>query len=262
MLKVIGTNPNYYNNAEYIENKMGLYIQKEKWNKSIIEKRIGEQQFQFIKENEQKPLINKLDELIPPKKVDEGEIEEIEEQKPIFNIDKKIITAPAITPIVKEGRLKGKKCFYISFHIINLVVYTLSPDEVYLTKGDEDILLTADLKKVIEGNIKLDDVNEDTLKNYIKLIKDSHGSATTEYVKDIKKILNGSKEGEGVTTEEPILYLPDNDCALFEELYKLLASKKAGHNNVTNHIHAILKRLLELKLISTTKYEKIIDKYM
>ena len=258
MLKVIGTNPNYYNNAEYIENKMGLYIQKEKWNKSIIERRIGEQQFQFIKEKEQKPIINKLDELIPLKKVDEGEIEE---QKPIFNVNKKVISK-SITPIVKEGNLKGKKCFYISFNIINWVVHPRSPDEVYLSKFDENILLTDDLKKVIEGNINLNDVNEDTLKNYIKLIKDSHGSATTEYVKDIKKILNGGKEGEGVTTEEPILYLPDNPCVLFEELSKLLASKKAGHNNVTNHIHAILKRLLELKLISTTKYEKIIDKYM
>ena len=262
MIRVIVQNPNDYNIDEYIKNQNRLNIENEKWNKNLINQRIGEQQFQLLKAEEQKPTIDAIQNKTK------------EEQKPIFNVNKKVIKGKSITPIVKEGSVRGEKYFYINFNLIAWTVNTISPDKVYLTKDDDDILLTDDLKKVIEGNISLADVSGDTFLKYIKLIKDSPGSKKTSYVKKILEILNTlpdykdlkfdfvDKEGEGLPDGEPILYLPDNPCALFTELSKLISSKKAGHNNVTNHIHAILKRLLELKLISTNKYEKIIDKYL
>ena len=270
MIRAIVQNSNDYNNDDYIKNLHRLNIDNEKWNKNLINQRIGEQQFQLLKAEEQKPTIDAIQ-----NKTKEEVVEIIiQEQKPIFNVNKKVIKGKSITPIVKEGSVRGEKYFYINFNLIAWTVNTISPDEVYLTKDDDDILLTDDLKKVIEGNISLADVSGDTFLKYIKLIKDSPGSKKTSYVKKILEILNtlpdykdvkfdfDDKEGEGLPDGEPILYLPDNPCALFTELSKLISSKKAGHNNVSNHIHAILKRLLELKLISTNKYEKIIDKYL
>jgi len=52
-----------------------------------------------------------------------------------------------------------------------------------------------------------------------------------------------------------------NPILLFIELRKLLAAKKAGHDNTYNQVNAILKRLLETKIITTERYKKILDKH-
>ena len=58
-----------------------------------------------------------------------------------------------------------------------------------------------------------------------------------------------------------IVFLPDNPVKLFYQLTKLLAATKAGHSNTYNQVNAILQRLLELKLITTDKYKKVLSKY-
>ena len=55
--------------------------------------------------------------------------------------------------------------------------------------------------------------------------------------------------------------MPDNPILLFIELRKLLAAKKAGHDNTFNQANAILKRLLETNIITTKKYSKILKKH-
>ena len=65
----------------------------------------------------------------------------------------------------------------------------------------------------------------------------------------------------GSSPRQIIHYLPDNPILLFIELRKLLAAKKAGHDNTYNQVNAILKRLLETNIISTEKYSKILKKH-
>ena len=55
--------------------------------------------------------------------------------------------------------------------------------------------------------------------------------------------------------------LPDNPLLLLSELRKLLAAKLAGHNNVYNSVKSILSKLLLIKEIDKTKYNKILNKY-
>ena len=98
-----------------------------------------------------------------------------------------------------------------------------------------------------------------------------------EYVKEIEngegqtKSLS-SEQGSGFNTNSknnfngkpstPLIhFMPDNPILLFIELRKLLAAKKAGHDNTYNQVNAILKRLLETNIISTEKYKKILEKH-
>jgi len=55
--------------------------------------------------------------------------------------------------------------------------------------------------------------------------------------------------------------LPNNPCELFYQLSKLLASKKAGHNNTYNQVNTICKRLMEFKLSRFLTVKKILHKY-
>ena len=52
--------------------------------------------------------------------------------------------------------------------------------------------------------------------------------------------------------------MPNNPCDLFYQLSKLLAAKKTGHNNTYNQVNAICKRLMELDLMTSEKYEKLL----
>ena len=94
MLRAIVTNPNDYNNDEYIKDQKLLSIENEKWNNRIIERRKGQQLFQFLKSEEQKPIISKLDELIQKPIINKSDevmqTEEIQQQKPEFNVNKKV----------------------------------------------------------------------------------------------------------------------------------------------------------------------------
>jgi len=72
---------------------------------------------------------------------------------------------------------------------------------------------------------------------------------------------NDKKEYISKAATPLIHFLPDNPILLFIELRKLLAAKKAGHDNTYNQVNAILKRLLETNIITSEKYKKILEKH-
>ena len=101
------------------------------------------------------------------------------------------------------------------------------------------------------------------MENYIRIHNSVKGSTNSKYYKDIiQKIKKYNEpiiqEGKG---QNDIVYLPSNPIDLFLELRKLLSAHKAGNTNNKNHIHAILKSLLEKNSITSEKYKSIISKY-
>ena len=67
--------------------------------------------------------------------------------------------------------------------------------------------------------------------------------------------------GKGFDIDDIDNELSNNPLILMTELRKLLAAKLAGHNNVYNSVKSILNKLLLIKEIDQTKYNKILNKY-
>ena len=99
------------------------------------------------------------------------------------------------------------------------------------------------------------------IKKYLNLIELVHGSAKAKHIQDLKKYLNknergyivteGEGQGQGQGKGKEI-----NPINLFIELRKLLAAKKAGHNNLDSDILKISKDLLKQGIISKDKFNK------
>ena len=64
-----------------------------------------------------------------------------------------------------------------------------------------------------------------------------------------------SKEGEGLT------FLPDDPQELLNRLTIITEAMKQGHQSNYNEIHAILKRLLEKRIIDKSYYKNVIKKW-
>ena len=127
--------------------------------------------------------------------------------------------------------------------------------EYYLhnTNKSKLYVFNYNLKLLLEGR---GDKNNPEVQNYLQILKDVNADRKSNYVKSLKnKVKIEEIEGTGIK------FMPDNSLMLFMELRKLLAAKKAGNTNTYNEINAILKRLLELKSITTEKYKKILNKY-
>ena len=113
---------------------------------------------------------------------------------------------------------------------------------------------TTGLENLIRGYI-VNEIKQD-LENYIKILNSIKSSTNCKYYKEI--IQKIKKYNEPIVQEgEGIIYLPSNPIDLFIELRKLLSAHKAGNTNNKNHIHAILKSLLEKNSITTDKYRSI-----
>ena len=69
------------------------------------------------------------------------------------------------------------------------------------------------------------------------------------------------KDGKGLDLIEDISEdeLEDNHIELLSEVRKLLAVKLADHNNVYDSVKSILNKLLSIKEIDQTKYDKILN---
>ena len=213
------------------------------------------------------------------KLAEQGAVEEIEKmQKPVVDVLEKIETNkitptpdlfdvnPKLPDSLVPKYIKGE---YIKIYNTTLQI-TADEGKMYMTnikpdrRGDvKTYELTPSLKLIIEGK---GDANSShgEIKNYLEITKGSN----TKYIKKLKAIVEPptlntvvkTHNGEGIEIESPT-FLTDNPISLFSELRKLLAAKKAGHNNVYNKVNAICKRLVETGNLTTDKYQKIIKKY-
>ena len=230
----------------------------------VFEERI-EYLKQIIKER------NKFNESYNTNKlIEQGAVEEIEKmQKPVVEaIEKKDVGKIAPAPNLFDVNPKLPDSLvpkYLEGEFIKIYNTTLqiTTDEgkMYMTdikpgkNGDvKTYELTPSLKLIIEGKGDANSSLEE-IKNYLEITKGSN----VKYIKTLKAVVE-PQHGQGIEIESPT-FLPDNPIALFIELRKLLAAKKAGHNNVDNEVNAICKRLVETGHLTTDKYQKIIKKY-
>ena len=204
------------------------------------------------------------------KLAEQGAVEQIEKmQKPVVDVLEKIETNK-ITPTPDLFHVDGKLPDslvpkYIKGESIKIYDTTLQLTEddgkMYMTnikpdrRGDvKTYELTPSLKLLIEGKGDANSSPEE-IKNYLEITKGSK----VKYIQTLNAVVK-THNGEGIEIESPT-FLPDNPISLFSELRKLLAAKKAGHNNVYNKVNAICKRLVETGNLTTDKYQKIIKKY-
>ena len=97
------------------------------------------------------------------------------------------------------------------------------------------------------------------IKKYLNLIELVHGSAKAKHIQDLKKYRDRDKTSPQIQIiEEPKEIEGEglNPINLFIELRKLLAAKKAGHNNLDSDILKISKELLKQGIISKDKFNK------
>ena len=201
------------------------------------------------------------------KLAEQGAVEEIEKmQKPVVDVLEKIETNtitptpdlfdvnPKLPDSLVPKYIKGEaiQIYKTTFHI------TVDEGKTFLSSNKQGHVttyeLTPSLKLLIEGKGDANSSPEET-KNYLEITKGSN----VNYIKTLKAVVK-THNGEGIEIESPT-FLTDNPISLFSELRKLLAAKKAGHNNVYNKVNAICKRLVETGNLTTQKYQKIIKKY-
>ena len=210
--------------------------------------------------------------------IEQGAVEEIEKmQKPVVEAIEKIDVgkiAPApdlfdVDPKLPDSLVpKYLEGEFIKIYNTTLQI-TADEGKMYMTdikpgkNGDvKTYELTPSLKLIIEGKGDANSSLEE-IKNYLEITKGSN----VKYIKTLKAVVEPPlkkvvepQHGQGIEIESPT-FLPDNPISLFSELRKLLAAKKAGHNNVDNEVNAICKRLVETGHLTTDKYQKIIKKY-
>ena len=81
--------------------------------------------------------------------------------------------------------------------------------------------------------------------------------------KQLENLLStGVKVGKGLSEKqktETTVFLPDDPQELLNRLNILISAIKEGHNSSFNEIHAILKRLLEKKILNEEDYKSIAE---
>jgi len=107
--------------------------------------------------------------------------------------------------------------------------------------------ITQELIDLIKGN-PLENYSEPVLQDYKNLLQDV-GATTKSY--RFKKLNEMFNNGGGFS------FLSDNVTELKDRLAKLTSAAKEGHSNVFNEGTAILKRLLEKKVITAQDFKML-----
>ena len=107
--------------------------------------------------------------------------------------------------------------------------------------------ITQELVDLIKG-LPIENYSALHLSDYYSLLNDVGASTRSKRFREFNTLL--FKQGYGIQ------FLPDNDTELLTRLEKLLSAAKEGHSNVYNEGMAVLKRLLEKKVISMSEFKK------
>jgi hypothetical protein len=138
--------------------------------------------------------------------------------------------------------------------------YTLPEDARELTDGLSEILfnnaddiskVTADDKDVYKSMIANSGL-ESSFTNKTKIYK-----KLFRYSEPQQRQREAITAGDGIGGSKVII-IPENPDELREQLILQLKAQLAGHKNTFNHANAIMKKLIELKLLKSKDYRKII----
>jgi len=249
MTRVILENP-IIDITKYLQDTRKLDLATKKWNKNLYSKKFHESMIEQSEELSKSQALTETKE--QPNLPDEQATLAIE-----LNLNKKVwksnLNMPLIKTIELSNNTEGK---YLWMGKIKYLL-TLENDLIFIYNEDVNFkcIFDEDLKKCFEGWGIEDNVSKFSIDNFQKLTDKNLYLKSNNYYKELI-----SEKGKGLD-DSNIVFLPDNPIVLFEQLQKLLSATKAGHSNTYNQVNAILKRLMELQLITKDKYLKIIHKY-
>lgn len=136
--------------------------------------------------------------------------------------------------------------------------YTSPEDAMELTDGLSEILfnnaddlskVTADDKDIYKSMIANSGL-ESSFTNKTKIYKKLFSNP------ELQRRRNAITTGDGIR-DSKVIIIPENPDELREQLLLQLKAQLAGHNNTFNHANAIMKKLLELKLLKAKDYREI-----
>ena len=126
-------------------------------------------------------------------------------------------------------------------------MFTPDKSPISLDRNFVELLRGADLKNYAV---------EDLIKYKAMLDRVKAGKTLKRY-RELENLLStGVKVGKGFKAETTV-FLPDDPQELLNRLNILISAIKEGHNSSFNEIHAILKRLLEKKILNEEDYKSI-----
>jgi hypothetical protein len=238
------------------------------------------------KEAHKQMLEQKIDTKIQPKLEPNPNQLQIEDQNHIKTFEPMItdiaddVIKLGICPIFQRNTFRNKENS-LSINNTKFIMKENNDGRKWLTpfndadKDKKDVRgweFTEDLNKLIYGH-GTGDEPYDLRKAYLDLLKEAKAPKNSTYYQKIRGEGEERIEGYGYELgdelgdelededQEYIHFMPDNPILLFIELRKLLAAKKAGHDNTYNQVNAILKRLMERKIITPDRYKKILNKH-
>jgi hypothetical protein len=210
---------------------------------------------------QQEPVTKKLDEIIVKQP------EKNENNKPKALED--VINENSFSPFFIEETLSNKLSKSIKptfFKEIQLnkefQAFKINNQNFYLFKDHNNkyvhsqstgkkYILTEDLEKLLRGQAIPGETQQTEINKYLEIIKLSNGSMKSKYIKSFNEPI--VQEGDGLKNINS-----ENLIDNFITLNKLIAAKKAGHNNVDKDIKNILNKLNKKGLLHKTKYQKIL----
>lgn len=222
---------------------------------------------------EQKPIIDELKNIEQnlsniENKININNIPSIKENESVVNyiqpfilknIEINNILPKSLKPEFKLKNYHNKEFQTIKFKNNIFVLFEVE-NEKYIghEASEKKYKYTDNLDLLIRGYGN-ENMNEEDVNNYSKLIDTFGGNKTNKYFKSIFK-----REGRGLNNINSSNFYEAklNPISLFIELKKYISAKKAGNNNVDDKIFFILEQLLKRKLITNEYYQKIKKNYL
>ena len=255
-----------------------LIDKKNKLNNTLLEQISGEEISYKNIVKLQQPITNKLDET-------NLKIENLNQYQsyqkflehtsnnliePFKIIDKSINNfiskSSTIKPIFSTKYVKDKEFEVIKINGKDHIVYKNKYDnKTYIFNHDiapEKYInyeYTDDLDKIIRG-FGSDVDNKEDVENYLQIFQTVKGNTNSNYY---KLLINKLKSYNfPIVQGNGLKFISSNPIELFIKLRKLIAAKRAGHDNVNDEINQILDYLLKKKLISICTHNKWMKKIL
>ena len=149
-----------------------------------------------------------------------------------------------------------------------------SPPASEATSADKDFINNAHIfknqilqerQKYLNKGVPESQVTYQAIKDAKQYFMNQHQHpVSSEYLDQLYQYIidkNLFYQGQGLDDKDTLIkFLSDDPVELLERLEILISAKTEGHNNVFNEIHAILKRLLDKKVITKKQYKSLANK--
>jgi hypothetical protein len=119
-------------------------------------------------------------------------------------------------------------------------------------------------KLLFQNDPSIDDITKEDVEEYKKILLKYGFHITTANKREIVKKMKEEPivTGEGINNKVPeTIPIPSDEDALRHDLTLNLAAAKSGNNNTFSTVNAIMKTMLEKKMITGKKYREILRTY-